>query len=240
MTARTLDGMLFRVKLARPPPPTPADRNRPDVLNKRVDYTTWFMNYTVVRHRVFIDECGYNISTARSHGRARQEERAYRQVCGQRARNLTVTIAISLINGLVFSSGLVEEMNAARFDNLLTQASTNLNPEESVIFVYDGAPAYRDPSVPSPNMKLKILLSYSPFLNIVKQAISCPKPAIKADISRLEIQRRMDDKDEAQGIPLGQFRTQQLREALHRNTDTITAAKSVQWYCFMQAYLPKV
>ena len=231
MTARTLDGMLFRVKLARPPPPTPADRNKPDVLNKRVDYTTWFMNYTVVRHCVFIDECGYNISTARSHGRARQEERAYRQVCGQRARNLTVTIAISPINGLVFSSGFVGEMNGARFDNFLTQASTNLEPEESVIFVHDGAPAQRDPSVPSPNMKLKILLSYSPFLNILEQAISCPKAAIKADISRLEIQRRMDDKDEAQGIPLGEFRTQQLREALHRNIDTITAAKSVQWYC---------
>ena len=29
--ARTLDGMMFRVKLARP---LPADRNRPDVLNK--------------------------------------------------------------------------------------------------------------------------------------------------------------------------------------------------------------
>ena len=50
--SRTLDGMLFRVKLARP---LPADRNRPDVLNKRVDYATWFMNYAVVRHSVFVD-----------------------------------------------------------------------------------------------------------------------------------------------------------------------------------------
>ena len=39
--ARTLDGMLFGVKLARP---LCADRNRPDVLNKRVDYATLFMN----------------------------------------------------------------------------------------------------------------------------------------------------------------------------------------------------
>ena len=38
--SRTLDGMLFRVKLVRP---LPADRNRPDVLNKRVDYANWFM-----------------------------------------------------------------------------------------------------------------------------------------------------------------------------------------------------
>ena len=99
--ARTLDGMMFWVKLARP---LPADRNRPDVLNKRVDYATWFMNHALVRHCVFVDECGFNIWTARSHGRARQGERSYRQVYGQRGRNLTVIMAISPINGLVFFS----------------------------------------------------------------------------------------------------------------------------------------
>ena len=138
--SRTLDGVLFRVKLARP---LPADRNRPNVLNKRVDYATWFMNYAAVRHCVFVDECGYNIWKARGHGRAWQGERAYHQVCGQRGRNLTVTMAISPIDGLVFSSAFVGGMNAARFDNFLTQARTNLDPEESVIFVYDGAPAHR-------------------------------------------------------------------------------------------------
>ena len=50
--ARTLDGMLFRVKVVRPPP---ADRNRPNVTNKRVDYATWSMNHAVMRHCVF---CG--------------------------------------------------------------------------------------------------------------------------------------------------------------------------------------
>ena len=46
--SRTLYGML-RVKLARP---LPADRNRPDVLNKSVDYATWFMNSAVVHRRM--------------------------------------------------------------------------------------------------------------------------------------------------------------------------------------------
>ena len=163
--SRTLGGMLFRVKLARP---LPADRNRPDVLNKRVDYATWFMSCAVVRHCVFVDECGYNIWTVRSHGRARQGERAYRQVCGQGGRNLTVTMAISPINGLVFSSAFVGGMNAALFDNFLTQARTNLDPEESVIFVYDGARAHRNPTVPALYTELKMLPPYSPFLNIVE------------------------------------------------------------------------
>ena len=58
--ARTLDGMLFGVKPARS---LPAKRNGPDVLKKRVDYTTSFMNCAVVRYCVFLDKCGYNIWT---------------------------------------------------------------------------------------------------------------------------------------------------------------------------------
>ena len=141
----------------------------------------------------------------------------------------------------LFSSAALGGMNAARFDNFLAQARTNLDPNEEVIFVYDGAPAHRNPVIPASNTELKMLPPYSPFLNIMEQAIGCLKAAIKADISRPEIQRRMDNRDEARagGIPLGEFRIQQLLEALHRNIDTVTAAKSAQWYRFMQTYLPK-
>ena len=101
--------------------------------------------------------------------------------------------------------------------------------------------AHRNPTVPAPNMGVNMIPPYSAFLNILEQAISCLKAAIKANISCPEIQRRMDDRDEARvrGIPLGEYQTQQLHEALHRNIDTITAAKSAQWYRFMQTYLPK-
>jgi len=37
---KTLDGMLIRIKLARP---LPADRNRPDPIRRRVEYANWFM-----------------------------------------------------------------------------------------------------------------------------------------------------------------------------------------------------
>ena len=55
------------------------------------------MNHAVLRHTVFVDKCGYNIWTARSHRRARRRERTYRQVCGQGGRNVTVRLAISQI-----------------------------------------------------------------------------------------------------------------------------------------------
>ena len=65
----------------------------------------------------------------------------------------------------------------------------------------------------------------------MEQAISCLKAAIKAQISRPEIQRLVDDRDE--------FQRKQLHEALRRNIDTITAVKSAQWYRFMLICLPK-
>ena len=130
--ARTLEGMLYRVKLARP---LPADRNRPDVLQKRVDYANWFMRHDVVNHSIFVDECGYNIWTARSHGRARLGERANRQVCGQQGINVTVALAISTTNGRVFHSAFLGGMTGQRFHDFLTQARLNLDPNEHVIFI---------------------------------------------------------------------------------------------------------
>ena len=137
--ARTLDGMLFKVKLARP---LPAERNRQDVLDRRRQYANWFMNHAVLCHTVFVDKCGYNIG-ARSHGRARRRERAYRQVCGQRGLNATVCLAISRINGLVFHSAYLGGMNAVRFSDFLVQARLNLDPDETVIFIDDGASRYK-------------------------------------------------------------------------------------------------
>ena len=155
--ARTLEGMLFTLKLARP---LPADRNRPDV-----------MAHAVFHHWVFTDECGFNIWTSRSQGRALRGERAYRQVCGQRGRNVTVRLAVSATNGLVFHSAMIGGMNRQRFSELLAQTRENLDPEEDVIFIYDEAPAHNNPTNPADHTELKKLPPYSPFLNIVEQAI---------------------------------------------------------------------
>ena len=67
-----------------------------------------------------------------------------------------MTMAISPISGLVFSSAAVGGMNAARFDNFLTQVRRNLDPEEGVIFVFDGAPAHRNAVIAAPNTELKM------------------------------------------------------------------------------------
>ena len=184
-----LEGMLVR--------PVPADRNRRDVLQRRQEYGNRFMNHAIMRRYVFTDKSGYNIWTARNHGRARQGERAYRQVCGQRGRNVTVVLAVSSVNGLVFHSGYIDGMNAPRLNDFLAQRRQSLDPDEEIILIYDGAPAHRNPAISTVSTELEMLPAYSQFLNIVEQAISSLKAAIKGDVSRPEIQARMDDRAEA-------------------------------------------
>ena len=117
---------------------------------------------------------------------------------------MTVALAISptTCSGLVFHSAILGGMNGRRFDDFRAQTRLNLVPDEHVIFIFDGAPAHRNPAIPGPNSELRKLPPYSPFLNIVEQAVSSLKAA---DISRPEIQVQMNDRAEArrQGLALG-------------------------------------
>ena len=60
-------------------------------------------------------------------------------------------LAISPTSGLVFHSAILGGMNGRRFDDFLAQTGLNLDPDEHVIFIYDGAPAHRNPAIPGPN-----------------------------------------------------------------------------------------
>ena len=133
-------------------------------------------------------------------------------------------------------------MNAERFNDFLRDARLNLNPDDQVIFIYDAAPAHRNPENPAPNTEPKKLPPHSPFLNIVEQAISCLKAAIKADISRPDVQVRMDDREELRnrGLTLGSFHTVQYMYT----SASVTAALYRQYHHremhrFTQIYLPR-
>ena len=49
----------------------PSKQTEIDVMcvQRTQEYGSWFMNHAIMRHGVFIDKCGYNIWTARNHGR---------------------------------------------------------------------------------------------------------------------------------------------------------------------------
>lgn len=235
--AKVLDGMLYTRKLARR---CPAERNRPDVLERRREYAAWFLEEAVENQVLFVDECGFNIWTSRSHGRARRGDRAYRQVFGQKGPNITITLAVSPIFGLLHHSIAVGGMNHDRFAQFLHDCAANLN-EEVTHIIYDGAPAHRNAEPPADHINLRMLPPYSPFLNIVEQAISTLKAAIKNDIARPQIQREMQNRRRAreENIPLGEYRKRVLHAAAERNLGSITVAKSAAWYRHMQTYLPR-
>ena len=153
--------------------------------------------------------------------RARIGERAYRQVLGQRGRNVTITMAVSPTAGLVHYTAQVGGMNRQLFNDFLGQARRQLNLHELVYLINDGVPAHRNAVNPAANTKLKMLPAYSPFLNVVEQAISALKAAIKADILSPAVQQELNDREEAkrQGIPPGDYRQQILLRAGQRNTN---------------------
>ena len=233
-----LDGMLYSLKLSRI---LPADRNRPDVVEGRHDYANWFLEEANIHHPVFIDECGFNIWTARSQGRARVGERAYRQVCGQKGRNLTICLAVSQVFGLVHYTIQMGGMTRESFTEFLAGTATHLDENENHYLIFDGAPAHRRPEQPRDNVNLRILPPYSPFLNIVEQAISCLKASIKADISRPAMQERFADRNAARNahLPLGEYRRQLLVQTVERNIGFITIPKCVAWFRHMQTYIPR-
>ena len=80
----------------------------------------------------------------------------------------------------IFHSAFLGGMTGQRLNDFLTQARLNLDPNEHVIFNYDGAPAHNSPAIPGPNSELKKLPPNSPFFNIVEQAISAFKSSHKS------------------------------------------------------------
>ena len=104
---------------------------------------------------------------------------------------MTLALEVSPVNGLVFHSAYVGGMNARCFNDFLAQTRQNLDPDEEVVFIYDGAPAHRNPAIPATNTEIKMPLAYSPFLNIVEQAISSLKAAIKGDVTGFKIKSEL-------------------------------------------------
>ncbi|CAB4044311.1 Hypothetical predicted protein, partial [Paramuricea clavata] len=87
------------------------------------------------------------------------------------------------------------------FAKFLAGTATHLDENETRYLIFDGAPAHRRPEQPGDNVYMRILPPYSPFLNIVEQAIRL-KASIKADISCPAIQERFAERNAARNAHL--------------------------------------
>ena len=192
--SRALDGALITLKLLRSPT---TQWNSGDVKRERKEYTEWILQNMAQTDLIFMDECGFNIWTARTHGRSFKGQRAVRVVCGQRGRNLTLLLAVSPKFGLVHYTMTEGGMTKEKFSDFVVEVSALLLSEGHITMVFDNAPSHRDlPRLLSDSHEYRHLPRYSPFLNMTEMAISCVKsdckrkltePSVQADFGRHRI-----------------------------------------------------
>ena len=145
----------------------------------------------------FIDECGYNIWTRRSYGRAVRGQPVLRVVNNQRGNNCNVAFATSHELGLVHHAIYLHATTRASFENFLqetAEACQEMFPDkEYLYFIFDNAMSYVRAELPprNENIELKRLPPYSPFLNPVENAHSCFKAGVKRLIGLPEWQARV-------------------------------------------------
>ena len=91
---------------------------------------------------------------------------------------MTICLAVSPTNGLVYHTARIGGMNRQLFNDFLGEVGRRINPNNQTFLVFENAPAHRKANCPRGRIEIKILPPYSPLLNIVEQAISALKAAI--------------------------------------------------------------
>ena len=169
--ARALDGMLLNLKLAED---IPEGRNDDRNLQQRVDYAQWFLRQGVLDHCIYIDECGYNLWTRRSYGRAPRGQPVRRVVHNQRGRNCNCTFAISNEIGLVHHTIRSASTTLESFQDFINDtcaAAVQMLPTgEQIYLIYDNARPHINIMIPEEftNIAVKRTPPYSPFHNPVE------------------------------------------------------------------------
>lgn len=227
--ARTLENQLIVCKRLED---APQERNSDANKQKRWEFAFWLMQDGVSQELIFIDEAGINAWIKRNVGRARRGERAVRIVGGQRGRNLTMTFAVSNMHGTVHHQLRLGGMTCESFKDFL-QELCNALPAVFYrrTFLFDNAPAHRragEVNLP-PNTQVMWLPPYSPFLNIVENAISQWKSALKCRLA--EVRHQMDGVDNHQRIAI-------LSQLAEQHARITTAQNASAYFARLQGYLP--
>jgi len=237
--SRNLDASLITLKLLRT---TPTSWNTAEVKEERGVFAEWMVAAGIHKNLIFVDECGYNLWTARTQGRSIQGTRAVRVACSQRGQNLTLCLAVSpsygLVHYMLFTGGMTKE----RFSDFLGELSQLLHEEPRVCVIYDNAPPHRDtPTLQHDDHDQRALPRYSPFLNITENSISALKSAVKRRLTEPGLALQLNDREAAasNGRSLHQQRLSILRSIIEAELPVITQRKCRNWYEHMTTYLPR-
>lgn len=234
--SRALDGSLITLKLLRT---IPTQWNTDEVKDARKTFVEWLLREYSSKTLIYLDECGFNIWTARSQGRAFRGQRAVRVVCGQRGKNMTALLAVSPKHGLVHNTIIEGGMTKELFADFLSEISALLQ-EEDIVVIFDNAPAHRVPPALGHSHEMHALPKYSPVLNITERAISCLKSHAKRRLSDPSVQAHFHSHIAAAqaGKTLHRHRMDNLRTIIEACMPEITVEKCSQWFNHMFSYFP--
>lgn len=227
--ARLLDGQLIFMKKLED---SIEYRNVDRVKENRRQFANWLLHEGIHKDLIFMDEAGVNLYCKRTRGRARRGERAVRVVGGRRGRNLTMTFAISQVNGVVHHRLQEGGMNGDGFIAFLNSVIEALPDDgHQRVFIFDNAPAHRraaEANLPQ-TIELRWLPPYSPFLNIVENAISQWKAAVKGDLAVGRDHFLLAPHEE---------RIATVAQIAEQNVEVITPQNAAGYFRHLQTYLP--
>jgi len=186
---RFLDKKCLSIKLVRT---IPANRNSNEVLDRRQQYVKWLVDNGIgFSQCLYIDECGFNIWIKRSYGRSHAGERCFRTAHGQRGRNISMCVCIS-VNGIVHYSIRQGAFDRDAFVAFLSEVSA-LVGENNVKLIMDNCRIHHNVANPREGHEIVHLPAYSPFLNPIESFFNKIKSAVKREMASANL-----DVDQAQ------------------------------------------
>ena len=237
---RALHGCCITVKKVVP---QPAERNSERIKEDRFNFAHWMITQGIARHRIYIDESGFNIHLMRTRGRSAAGERAIRTVCGSRGKNVTFITAISDRHpvGLIYHETVDGGVDRDQFADFIQSVSAILGENEEATLIFDNAPSHRSVEnhvdLPATH-QLRRLPAYSPFLNPIENVFSVMKAATKQH--RAANQHRIDNRQEAAlaGATLAVWRKNILLDGIMISLNSVTQEKVKLEYLHANSFLP--
>ncbi|XP_064100877.1 uncharacterized protein LOC135211501 [Macrobrachium nipponense] len=178
--SRAPQGELITLKLCQN---IEQDRNFPKVKEARSVFAHLYES-GLQKHRIYLDESGYNLYTKHTYGRAPRGERVHRTVGGQLGGNITLIAAISDQDELVYHEIHTSTVNMDRFKDYFTSLNAILGEEDCIIFM-DNAPCHNNISDIFPKRVIRYLPPYSPFLNPIETCFSVIKVLLKNTLNSI-------------------------------------------------------
>lgn len=243
---RHLKDQLISLKIAGKDADVPFRRNTSVTKEVRYAYASWLTSVNVQDNIIYIDECGINLFTRRTQGRAPVGQRVRQRIAGARMANINLIMAINADLGLVHYDLRQQTVDHARYqefvDHLINVEASN-RLDGAVHIVHDGARPHLNTTVPHEHQHRFFMHTqppYSPFFNPVEQAHSCFKAAISRQLTTQEVQQRLvnDTLGQSHGMTLCRWRAQILMDLATNALSEITQPKCSRWCRRVDRFIP--